>query len=130
MVTGVQTCALPISANPDVEVITSTNFVTVVREVSSNTTGYVFWYGTYAAGIRSSGSAVVLKVDNGDGSFTFSVSDPSQKLPVISLTLDGEWEISGDKVTGTAIQNGNTIVNVNTNEAYGASLVFTVRPKN
>ena len=118
------------AANPDVEVITSTNFVTVVREISTNTTGYVFWYGTYAAGIRSSGSAVIVKVDNGDGSFTFSVSDPSQKLPVISLTLDGEWEITGDKVTGTAIQNGNTIVNVNANEAYGASLVFTARPKN
>ncbi len=118
------------AANPDIVVVRAHNFVSVVREVSSNTTGYVFWYGTYAEGVRSSTASVVVKVDNKDGSFDYSVSDPTHKLPVLTLTLDGEWNITGEKVTGSSIQDGKTVVTLNANEALGASLVFTATPKN
>ena len=118
------------AANPDVVVVRAHNFVSVVREVTSNTTGYVFWYGTYAEGLRASTACVVVKVDNHDGSFTYSVSDPSQKLAVMTFTLDGEWEVEGNKVTGSSIQDGKTVVTINSNESLGASLTFTATPKN
>ena len=118
------------AANPDIVVVRAHNFVSVVREVSSNTTGYVFWYGTYAEGLRSSVACVVIKADNQDGSFTYSVSDPTQKLPVITLTLDGEWDVEGDRVTGTSVQDGKTVVTINSNESLGGSLTFTATPKN
>ena len=72
----------------------------------------------------------LLSLRKEDGSFTYSVSDPTHKLPVLTLTLDGEWNITGEKVTGSSIQDGKTVVALNANEALGASLVFTATPKN
>lgn len=118
------------AANPDIEVLTDSNFVTVVRENTLKQTGYVFWYGTYANGVRTSAGATILKTDNDDGTFTYNVSEPTQKLLNVTVTLDGEFDIAGgERITGVTVADGYTTITINMFGAYGADVEFTATAK-
>lgn len=110
------------AANPDVEVLLDSNIITAVREKTLGVTGYVFWYGSYYDGIRVSESCIAMKTENKNGSFTYNVTDPTQLLSSVTVTLDGEWTIEGANAT---IENGKTVVTVITAGMLGAPITFT-----
>ncbi|MBP5209766.1 MAG: hypothetical protein J6125_02785, partial [Clostridia bacterium] len=115
------------AAAPDVEIVCASNIVTHVVETTLGVEGYVFWYGTYYDGIRTTDGAIILRETNADGSVTYRVSEPTQLLSTLTLTLDGAYTVTGENLTWS-VSGGQTVVTLTTNGALGATFTFTVTP--
>ena len=109
------------SSNPDISVLSSNNTVHVVKEKTLGITGYVFWKaGTY--GDITVSQPMILMVQEKDGVYSISVSDPTHKLSSATVTIKKALtQVSNDsKIT---VKNGSssTTLTVNFSGGYGRS---------
>ena len=109
------------SANPDISILSSNNTVHVVKEKTLGITGYVFWKaGTY--GDITVSQPMILMVQEKDGAYSISVSDPTHKLSSGTVTIKKALtQVSNDsKIT---VKNGtsSTTLTVNFSGGYGRS---------
>lgn len=95
---------------PDIEIIEQSETVHAVKETKLGATGYVFWQSGSCNGVTAD-KACALMVKEENGEITVSVSDPSQLLDSLHVTL--ELEGLGSSVTAdgniSASVNGNTL---------------------
>ncbi len=109
------------SANPDISVLSSTNTVHVVRENTLGITGYVFWKaGTY--GDITVNQPMILMVQEKDGAYSISVSDPTHKLSSGTVTIKKAMtQVSNDSKITVKNSTSTTTLTVNFSGGYGRS---------
>ncbi len=105
--------------NPDIEILSNTTSVQAVRENKLDITSMVFWKAGSFGGVKVSNPMMVM-VKEEDGKRRVSVSDPTQKLGMETVTIDGIMELSEPyKGIETAHKDGQTILTVNFKGALG-----------
>lgn len=118
-------------ATPDVEILANTTAVAAVREKTLGMTGIAFWEAgtSFTAGdVRMTAGApcAVMLTEGENGDYTFSVSEPTQLLSDLTITLEGEWNISANDHMTVTVVGGNTVITVDTAGALGATFTCTI----
>lgn len=79
------------AADPDISIIANTEQVQAVKDRSTGVTGIVFWEAGTFGDITVSEPMIVM-IQEKDGLFELSLSDPTQKLNTASITIDRSLE--------------------------------------
>lgn len=115
--------------NNQLEIIAATNSLHAVRDNAAGVTGYNFFTSGKAGFVSALTAASVTMANNGDGTYTFAVSDPSQSNDVTRIQLcDYAWQVvSADNGVTTTTENGFLVLQVPTGTSHGASFTVTVQ---
>ncbi len=99
------------SASPDVEILTQTDSIHVVRENKIGATGYAFYKGGSSDGVTVSDRCVVMVREN-DGQYTVSISDPTHELQslTVSLDLDVSETVSENYKNNVTFEDGKAVI--------------------
>ena len=114
---------------PDIQVLANTDNVHVVKDLTQNMTGYNFFAKGSSNGIKSESAASILKQESKEQTI-YAVSDPTFEQKTITFTLDGNYELAQSQ-DGIVVNNQNdkTTIEVNTDQAYGKSIIFSLKQK-
>ena len=127
MKTAEQTAAY--SENPDIEIISNTETLQVVREKNLNLTGMVFWEKGSLEDITVSEPMLVMERTDG-ADREISISDPTKLLTGATVTIEGTYEaLECDKRLNVTNENGNTIITVDFAGSKGRSLAVSLKKK-
>lgn len=111
---------------PDLQMLENSDQVHVAHDLKQNITGYNFFAPGSSNGIESTSPVSIMKQESED-KMTLAVSDPLFDQDEISFYLDGTYQlVNGDERFTVSIVNGRTKVDVNTKQAYGASILATL----
>ncbi len=127
--------------NPDIKVLKNTTSLHVVQETTLGITAMVFWKaGTY--GDITVNQPLIVMVQEKDGKYLLSASDPTQKLTSATITinralsatkLDSELSISGTTKTVLTVNfngsKGKTIAAEFSTDIGGKLLMFDFNTK-
>ena len=116
---------------PEVQILTNTTTVSAVTETTLGMTGIVFWEdgASYTVGevaITANNACGIMLTDKGDGTYTFSLSEPTQLKSSITVTLDGVWQVSGNDAITAEVIDGRTVLTLNCAGALGATFTCTL----
>ncbi len=120
------------NASPDVEILTQTDSIHVVRENKTNVTGYAFYRAGTANGVTVS-ERCALMVSEEDGTYTVNISDPTHliKENALQITLDisaTEVVTSCEEATVT-FEGGKVIITLDLSSVTNMGQTFTVSVK-
>ncbi len=115
-------------SNPDVEILTQTDNIHVVRENKLGITGYAFYYKGEANGVKVSNKCVVM-VEENNGEYTVTVSDPTRLLKNLEVTLElpVSQVVSADKEASVEFEGGKAIISLDI--ASNGGQTYTVKLK-
>ena len=116
---------------PDIQILSNTSVVSAVKETKLGMTGIVFWEAgaSFTAGdikLTATDACSVMLTENADGTVTFSVSEPTQKLNTLTVTVEGVWNLSGSEDMTATVVDGNTVITVSTANSLGATFTCTL----
>ncbi len=116
------------SANPDVEILTQTDTIHVVRENKLGATGYAFYDKGSADGVTVSARCVVM-VREQDGQYTVSISDPTHELENLTVTLELPVSsvVSADEEASVSFENGNAVIELSIDGNVGNTFEVTLK---
>ena len=117
--------------DPDIEVLSNTAYISAAREKKLGMTGIAFWESNqkFTVGdvaMTAADPCAVMLTENSDQTYTFSISEPTQLLTNLTVTLDGVWNVSANENMTVKTVNGNTVITVNTSGALGATFTCTI----
>lgn len=113
--------------NPDVEILENTPSLQVVRENKLGITAIVFWEAGSYNGITADKPMMVM-VQEANGSYKLSVSDPTHKLTAASVTLPWSLTVlSKDAMLDVATASSSTKININFEESDGRSMIAELK---
>ena len=72
---------------PDIQVLSNTDKVQAVKDKSSGATGYVFWEGASVGDVSADKACAVMTYAEDKKTFKVAVSDPSQSLDEVTVTV-------------------------------------------
>ncbi len=105
------------AANPDVEILTQTDSIHVVRENKLGITGYAFYLAGTSNGVTASNKCVIM-IEESNGEYKVSISDPTQELKNLNITLDTSVYNVSELVSadeGVTFENGTISINFTKN---------------
>ena len=116
---------------PDIQILSNTSLVSAVKETKLGMTGIVFWeagatFSSEDFKLTANSACSVMLTENEDGTVTFSVSEPTQKLNSITVTLEGVWNISDTEDMTATVVDGNTVITISTSNSLGATFTCTL----
>lgn len=116
---------------PDIEILANTTTVAAVREKTLGMTGIAFWEAgtSFTVGevkMTAGAPCAVMLTEGENGDYTFSVSEPTQLLSDLTITLTGEWNVSANDHMTVTVVGGNTVITVDTAGALGATFTCTI----
>ncbi len=116
------------SANPDVQILTQTDNVHVVKETKLGITGYAFYFAGSANGVSVS-SRCALMVQEKNGEYIVTVSDPSQELSTLNVTLElpVSQVVSKDEAASVEFKDGKAVISLNINGNNGGTYAITLK---
>ncbi len=113
------------SENPNVEILANNSSVQAVRNTKLGITGIVFHEPGTLGNITADKPCIVICKNSG-GELEISVSDPTQKLEIINLELDGSYFITeADKGVEASAVNSKTKITVDTKNSLGKTYSAT-----
>lgn len=113
--------------HPDIHILENSDQVHVVQDLTQKMTGYNFFAKGSSHGIESTSPVSIMKQEAED-TITLAVSDPLFDQSAITFYLDGSYEkVDGDERTQVSIADGRTKVIVDTEHAYGKSMVASLK---
>ncbi len=120
------------NAFPDVEILTQTDSIHVVRENKTNVTGYAFYRAGSANGVTVS-ERCALMVGEENGTYTVNISDPTHLIgeTALQITLDisaAEVVASCEEAT-VSFEGGKVIITLDLSSVTNMGQTFTVSIK-
>ncbi len=120
------------NAFPDVEILTQTDSIHVVRENKTNVTGYAFYRAGSANGVTVS-ERCALMVGEENGTYTVNISDPTHLIgeTALQITLDipaTEVVTSCEEATVT-FEGGKVTITLDLSNVANMGQTFTVSVK-
>ena len=110
--------------NPDVKVLMCTEDIHVVREETLGITAIVFWKAGSYGGITVD-QPMILMVQEQNGTYEFSVSDPTQELKSATITVSKILSLRNGDAELTVSGSGKTIIEADFSKNPGKSLSAT-----
>lgn len=109
--------------NPDVEVLVNSLAIQAVREKAKNITGMVFWQSGELEGITVSAPLIVM-VQEKDGIYTVSASDPTHKLTNVDITIQKQGLTLLEKSNRVEVEKSenSTILHLNFEASMGSTI--------
>ncbi len=116
------------ASSPDVEILTHTDSIHVVRENKLGITGYAFYLAGNANGVTASNKCVIM-IEESNGEYKVSISDPTQELSSLTLTLDLPVSelISTDEAASAEFKDGKAVITLNISGNHGQT--YTIKLK-
>ncbi len=116
------------ASSPDVEILTQTDSIHVVRENKLGITGYAFYKKGASNGVTVSDRCAVMVAEN-DGEYTISVSDPTHLVESLEITfeLPVSQLISADKEATVEFNDGKAVVTLDISGNHGETYTVTLR---
>ena len=110
------------SQAPDIEILSNTEKLQVVKENNLGVTGMVFWEnGSY--GDMTVSQPMILMTEDNEKEYKLSISDPTKLLTNATVTLNGVYNLKNcDERISVTNNNGNTVISVNFDGSKGRSL--------
>lgn len=105
--------------NSGLSILANDSKIQAVKDTKSGITGIVFWQKGTIEGITADAPCAVM-VKETDTEYIISVSDPTQKLESLKLTLPAEYILAeGDDCAEASVLNGKTVVSYNVKDNDG-----------
>lgn len=105
-----------------VEILSNTGEIQAVRKKNLGTTGIIFWKEGTFEGISVNKPCIVMYSENETG-MKIAVSDPTQKLSELKLTITGEYNVkSQDDCASVSNPTNNTVVTYDMTGSAGRSM--------
>ncbi len=116
------------SSSLDVEILTQTDSIHVVRENTKNVTGYAFYKSGTANGVTVS-DRCALMITEEDGEYTINISDPTHLKEKLELTLDipASSIVSSCDEAAVKFEGGKVVITLNISENVGQTFTVSVK---
>ncbi len=116
------------SSNPDVQILTQTDTIHVVKETKLGITGYAFYDKGEANGVKVSDRCAVM-VEENDGEYIISASDPSHLIVDLEIELDlpVSQVVSKDDNASVKFEDGKAIITLSVEGTMGRSYTVTLK---
>ncbi len=111
---------------PDIEILSNTSSLQVVKDNSTGTAGYVFWRAGDYDGISTDSPLVIMQRPHAQG-HTLTLADPTHKLNEAAITLDGIYYCTSlpENIT-LSHQSGKTLINIDFSNSGGETFALTL----
>ena len=114
------------AANTNIEILANNNSIQAVKDTELGITGIVFWEAGSFAGITVDKPCMVVFRELEDGTFEIAVSDPTQKVENIHVTVEGKMTlIDADECATVEIAEASASVTLNTKDSVGRSMAVS-----
>lgn len=107
--------------NPDIEVLSNTADLQVVRDKKLNITGMVFWKAGSFGDITVDKPMIVMTQEN-NGEFRISVCDPTQKLSEANITVNKALTAINKDEYMTIDSSASTRISMDMNNSHGRTM--------
>ncbi len=116
------------SSNPDVQILTQTDTIHVVKETKLGITGYAFYNKGEANGVKVSDRCAVM-VEEKNGEYIISVSDPTHLLVDLEIELDlpVSQVVSADESASVRFEGGKAVITVSVEGNMGQTYTVTLK---
>ncbi len=117
-------------SNPDVEILEQTDTIHVVRENTLGVTGYAFYASGTSNGVTVSSRCVVM-IEENNGEYTVTISDPSHQLSSLNVTIDLSATLSSvvskSDSASVSFNNGNATISLSISGNIGQTYTVTLK---